>query len=269
VLVDWFTVAAQIVNFLILVLLLKHFLYGRIIKAMDERESSIASRIQEAEKKSREAGKELEEYQKRNRDMEKKREEVLSEAHRDAESKKEELLQEAEKDARNEQKKWQEAVRNDKDRYMREMKQRTAHQFFSLARKALKDLADADLEKQIVNTFTRKIRELDGRKRKEITEKLEQGEAEISVLTSLPLSESSEKNVRQALEETFNKSENIRFRHSPETVSGIEVRIDGYKIDWSLDRYLESMESEMAKGYPDRPRQKEEKSGKHNGEAEK
>jgi F-type H+-transporting ATPase subunit b len=36
--IDWFTLVAQIANFLILVALLKHFLYNRIIKAMDERE---------------------------------------------------------------------------------------------------------------------------------------------------------------------------------------------------------------------------------------
>jgi hypothetical protein len=37
VLINWFTVIAQIVNFLILVVLLKYLLYDRIIKAMDER----------------------------------------------------------------------------------------------------------------------------------------------------------------------------------------------------------------------------------------
>jgi F-type H+-transporting ATPase subunit b len=50
-LIDWFTVVAQIINFLILVALLKHFLYGRIIKAMDQREERINSRLEEAKKK--------------------------------------------------------------------------------------------------------------------------------------------------------------------------------------------------------------------------
>ena len=31
-LIDWFTVVAQIVNFLVLVALLKHFLYGRLVR---------------------------------------------------------------------------------------------------------------------------------------------------------------------------------------------------------------------------------------------
>ena len=39
--IDWFVFFAQIVNFLLLVFLLKKFLYGRIVKAMDERERKV------------------------------------------------------------------------------------------------------------------------------------------------------------------------------------------------------------------------------------
>lgn len=37
-LIDWFTVIAELVNFLILVWLLKRFLYEPVLKAIDERE---------------------------------------------------------------------------------------------------------------------------------------------------------------------------------------------------------------------------------------
>ena len=46
-LIDWFTVVAQIVNFLVLVALMKHFLYGRLLRAIDEREAGIAARLAE------------------------------------------------------------------------------------------------------------------------------------------------------------------------------------------------------------------------------
>ena len=50
-LIDPFTVIAQIVNFAILAFLLKHFLYDRVIDAMDRREASIAERLSEAEQR--------------------------------------------------------------------------------------------------------------------------------------------------------------------------------------------------------------------------
>ncbi len=53
-LINWFVVAAQIINFLILVALLKRFLYGPIVAAMTAREDKIAGRLKEAQQKRRE-----------------------------------------------------------------------------------------------------------------------------------------------------------------------------------------------------------------------
>ena len=47
--IDYFTIIAQIINFLILVFLLRHFLYRPVITAMDEREQKMVSRLKDAE----------------------------------------------------------------------------------------------------------------------------------------------------------------------------------------------------------------------------
>ena len=47
-LIDWFTIGAQALNFLILVWLLKHFLYQPILNAIDEREKRIAKELADA-----------------------------------------------------------------------------------------------------------------------------------------------------------------------------------------------------------------------------
>ena len=57
-LINWFTVVAQAVNFLILVWLLKRFLYSHVLHAIDEREKGIANQLAEAEAKKAEAQKE-------------------------------------------------------------------------------------------------------------------------------------------------------------------------------------------------------------------
>jgi len=67
--IDWFTVVAQIVNFLILVGLLKKFLYGPIIRAMDDRERRIASRLEEANARERQAQEEVQSYRQKREDL--------------------------------------------------------------------------------------------------------------------------------------------------------------------------------------------------------
>ena len=52
--IDWFTVVAQAINFLILVWLLKRFLYKPILHAIDEREKGIAAQLAQAEAKKAE-----------------------------------------------------------------------------------------------------------------------------------------------------------------------------------------------------------------------
>ena len=56
-LIDWFTVGAQALNFIILVWLLKRFLYKPILNAVDAREKRIAAELADADAKKAEAQK--------------------------------------------------------------------------------------------------------------------------------------------------------------------------------------------------------------------
>ena len=91
-LIDPFTVGAQIVNFLILVGLLKYFLYGPIVSAMDKREEKIRSRLNDAERKKEEAEAERSGYEKERKEMEDQREKLLEEAEDEAEQRRKKLL---------------------------------------------------------------------------------------------------------------------------------------------------------------------------------
>ena len=63
---DGFTVAAQTLNFLVLVWLMKRFLYKPILDAIDAREKRIALALADAAAKKTEAQQERDEFQKKN-----------------------------------------------------------------------------------------------------------------------------------------------------------------------------------------------------------
>jgi len=79
-LIDWFTVIAQVVNFLILVWLLKRFLYKPILNAIDAREQRIAKELADAEAKQTEAQKERDEFQRKNEEFELQRTALMDKA---------------------------------------------------------------------------------------------------------------------------------------------------------------------------------------------
>src|SRR5580698_278918 len=98
-LIDWFTVCAQAVNFLILVWLLKRFLYQPILVAIDAREKRIAAELADADAKKSEAQKERDEFQRKNQEFDQQRAAILSKATDEAKTERQRLVEEARKAA--------------------------------------------------------------------------------------------------------------------------------------------------------------------------
>src|SRR6185503_2040773 len=94
-LIDWFTVSAQVVNFLILVWLLKRFLYKPILNAIDAREKRIAAELADADTKKADAKKERDEFLHKNEEFDQQRAALLNKATADANTERQRLLDEA------------------------------------------------------------------------------------------------------------------------------------------------------------------------------
>ena len=94
-LIDWFTVGAQALNFIILVWLLKRFLYKPILNAIDAREQRIAAELAAADAKEAEAQKERDEFHHKNEEFDQQRATLLSKATQEAKAERKRLLDDA------------------------------------------------------------------------------------------------------------------------------------------------------------------------------
>ena len=144
--IDWFTFGAQIVNFLILIGLLKRFLYGPILDAMDRRQASIRDRIAKAESKEEEAEQEAEKYRSLQSAFEAHRAERMQAAEEDAEARRHELLARAREDVEYLEGQWREAIERDRAAFLHTVSERAVTETIELTRRVLDDLADVDLE---------------------------------------------------------------------------------------------------------------------------
>ena len=84
--IDWITVGAQILNFLVLVWLLNMVLYRPVTRAMEGRADAIRERFAEAERREAEAARAAELSQAERLALEERRSELLEEAHEEARS---------------------------------------------------------------------------------------------------------------------------------------------------------------------------------------
>src|SRR3984957_5401080 len=162
-LIDWFTVGAQALNFIILVWLLKRFLYKPILNAVDAREKRIAAELADADAKKAEAQKERDEFQHKNEEFDQQRAALLVKATEEAKAERQRLLDDARKAADALSAKRQETLRSDAHNLTQAIRRRTQQEVFAIARKALTDLATTSLEERMGEVFTRRLRTMDSK----------------------------------------------------------------------------------------------------------
>ena len=241
-LIDWFTIGAQALNFLILVWLMKRFLYKPILHAIDAREKRIAAELTDADAKKAEAQKERDEFQHKNEEFDQQRTALLSKATDEAKAERQRLLDEARKAANALRAKRQETLRSDAKNLDQAIIRRTQQEVFAIARKALMDLATTSLEERLSEVFIRRLREMDGKAKESLGAALKSASEPALVRSAFDLPAEQCAAIQKALNETFSADLHVRFETAPDLVSGIELTTNGQKVAWSIADYLASLE---------------------------
>ncbi len=241
-LINWFTVIAQAINFLILVWLLKRFLYKPILHAIDEREKGIATQLAEAEARVAEAQKERDDYQHKNEAFDQQRAALLKKATDEANAERQRLLDLARKDADSLRAKRQDALRSEQRNLSQEIIRRTQKEVFTIARKTLADLATTSLEERMSEVFVQRLRGLTGAAKDQLAAALKTSTQPARVRSAFDMPPAQRTAIESAVRETIAPDAHVQFETAPELVSGIELSTNGQKVAWSIAEYLSTLE---------------------------
>jgi F-type H+-transporting ATPase subunit b len=245
-LIDWFTVGAQIVNFLILVWLLKHFLYKPILDAIDAREKRIAAELADADAKKAEAEKERTDFEDKNKAFDQQRGALLAKATDDAKAERERLIDQAKKDADSLRANQADALRGDQLRLGGEITLLAEKEVFAIARRALTDLATVSLEERVGEVFTRRLRELDPKAKELLGDALKNSSQPAVVRSAFELPADQRAAIQNALNETFSAAVRVNFEDSQDVICGIELSANGQKVAWSISSYLAGLSKKVS-----------------------
>ena len=244
-LIDWFTVGAQAINFLVLVWLMKRFLYKPILRAIDEREKRIAAELADADAKKTEAQKERDEFHEKNEAFDQQCASLLNQATVEAKAQRQRLIEEARKAADDLSAKWLETLRNDARELNQNISRRAQQEVFAIARKALADLAGTNLEERLGDVFVRRVREIDSQTKERLGAALKTAGSPAIVRSAFDLPEGERTSIQNAINQTLSTDVRIHFETAPEIVSGIELILNGQKLSWSIADYLISLEKSV------------------------
>ncbi|AKB74397.1 ATP synthase B chain [Methanosarcina lacustris Z-7289] len=253
-LIDWFTVIAQVLNFLILVWLLKRFLYKPILNAVDAREKKVADELADADAKEAEAQKEKEDFRRKNEEFDQQHTVLLSRAKDDAKAERQRLLEEARQEASDLRSKQQETLRNDKQNLNQAISRRAQQEVFAIARKVLQDLAGTSLEEHTVDAFAQRLLKLEGTEKEQLASALGASSNPVLVRTAFELPKAQRDLVQKTIKETLGIEIQARFETVPDLVSGIELTANGQKVAWSIADYLSSLEKSVDELLKEQPK---------------
>lgn len=245
-LIDWFTVGAQTLNFLILVWLLKRFLYQPILNAIDSRERNIAAILADADAKKAEACTERDTYRYKNTVFEQQRDALMRQAIDEAANESKRLHAEARKEADELRNARRAGLNQELQNISTDIKRITSQEVFMIVRKVLKDLAGTDIEVRMSEVFIQRLRTFDDSTKANLIESLHAAKEPVVVRSAFALPIEQRDAIQGALNTLSSTHQPVCFETADDVLSGIEMVIDGEKLAWSIADYTLSLEKKVS-----------------------
>ena len=236
--IDWITVAAQVVNFLVLVWLLQKFLYGPITNAMNRREETIKSRFDDAKAERENAEQKARELDEQKKSLDDRREELLEEARAEADKLRKKLEHEGREEADRRRRDWIKQIEGDRAAFLEQMREGSAAAFRELASDALNDLARTPLDSAIADRFLERLDALDVDGRTHMRDAA-RSQGQVTVVSGAELDADIRRRLTRSIHDMVGRELDVQYRIRPDLGAGIRLKSGGRTIEWSIDDYLD------------------------------
>ncbi|GGX61825.1 F0F1 ATP synthase subunit B family protein [Saccharospirillum salsuginis] len=240
--VDWITVIAQVINFLILVWLLKRFLYRPVIEAMQRREQRIAERLTSADQRESDAEQARQRFESEQAQLAEERSALLEEARSEVERQKKEWLDEARAEIQTQRDKWHRQIQEEQTEFLAQVRRRGAETLVTLMNQALGDLADRNLESAILSRLLTQLNNLED----EDLGRLVGDSTRLTVRSRFDLGADDRNRLSRQLHDRIGRAVDIDYEQAPELIGGIELVGDGQRLSWNLADYMDSLNDRIA-----------------------
>ncbi len=239
--IDWKMILAQILNFLILVFLLKKFLYKPILKEIDEEreKEKLLKDFEERIKKEKETWEK--EKEKRKKDLKKETEKILLEAKKLAEEFKRKNIISAQKEAERIIKSAKLQAKREGEYILGKKEDLLKEEIFEKIFKSLKESLPLDLKMEIQNFFFEKIFQKIEKIPSDIFEKEkkllkeQKKKIKIKVFSAFPLEENQKKKLKEFLIKKFDFPQiELEFFIKEKLIAGLMLEIKGYLLEENL-----------------------------------
>jgi F-type H+-transporting ATPase subunit b len=238
---DFWTLLFQIINFIVLLFILKRVLYKPLKEIIEKRRNIIGKNISEAEKIKEEA---MEMHAANQQEMEKLKElkrELTDKMKEEVEAEKGVILADAEKEAQKLIEKKQVLFDTEKRRLETELKSQALEIVETFCTRLLRDISNEDLHRAL---FTRLKAEIP-RLTEDIKNAYGDNEIKIELLSAYPLSEADMKEIENEFATRLNKKVSFEAVLDADLIGGLRIRALDKVYDASLKGQIQTFRDRL------------------------
>ncbi|MCD6526976.1 MAG: F0F1 ATP synthase subunit delta [Desulfuromonas sp.] len=243
-LLDSFTVIAQLINFLLLIWLLKRFLYRPILRAIDSREQRLRSEQEQARQQQQHAQQQQQQLTAELENLEIEKQAILTGSRQQAKQQSEQWLEEQRQQIEEQRRRWQQQLCQDQQAVQRQLVEHGQRALIDSLRRILTELADQPLEQQVCQVFVTQLRTLPAEQHQQLAHALSQPGSPPLIHSSFALTAPQQQRLRELLKQQWG-CQNVTFNQDPGLICGLELATDDHKVSWSIANHLDHLQQQL------------------------
>ncbi len=247
---DWTTFILEVLNFLVLVWLLKRFLYKPVLSAIAQRKSDIEKQVADSQALRKEAETLREQYEGRIADWERERAAARSRLIEEIGTERARLTADLRTGLEQERDKAQALEERRLSELSRRVEEEALAQGGRFAARLLSRLASAEVEMQLVQVVLEDLRTLPDHRRETLRAALSQQEASSTVTSAYQLAPAQRDALSEALFSLVGRPISITWRQDPELKAGLHVSLGSWILSANLRDELKFFQEASVRALP-------------------
>ncbi len=232
------TFLLELINFVVLAYVLHRLLYRPLHEAIERRRQSVRQTQEEAEKARAEAVVIKQELEARLAEMDRKRQEIISQAHNQIEIERKNSLDETERRVVQRQQEARRALASDREEMLEKLSGEIVTQAINLAERLLRQSADSTLQAQLEKHLIETLSGIPADQREQLQRDLKTEDTAL-LETARKTGDETLKQINETIISVVGKRLALSVVANPALIGGVRLRIGGHLWDASLAGQLE------------------------------
>jgi F-type H+-transporting ATPase subunit b len=232
---DWTTFLLEVINFLFLVWVLKHFLYQPILNVIEKRRQAIKVEMDEAAAVQAEARALQNQYETRLVDWEQEKRSAVDALQQQLAKERSDALRQCDDELKQQRLKHQARDQQQQALWRSQTEVEALQLGSAFATRLLNQLSGPELDMRLQQLFIEQLAQLPEDSLRQLREGWQAGDSSIDVLSAMPLDSARQQSIRQALELKLGASDGQwQFGQDESLIAGLRVSIGAWTLDANL-----------------------------------